>query len=224
MSGRRRILVVDDDATIREVLTQVLLEEGYAVTAAADGPAALEALATAAPDLLVLDLSLAGPLDGSAVVTASAHLPGPTAPVLVVSARSRAELAATACAIGAAGVLSKPFDLDEFLSAVARLLPADPAPRTAAPDGGVAGAEAGGAPTVGAPGRSLHRLRQDLDALRAALGRVHEEARALAAREAAGGLSPADRHRRRVLDGEREAVRHRLQQVTDEYEARRPAD
>ena len=60
------ILVVDDDAAIRRMLTRTLEREGYAVEAAADGGAALAAVERAVPDLVVLDVAMPG-LDGLAV-------------------------------------------------------------------------------------------------------------------------------------------------------------
>jgi two-component system, OmpR family, response regulator ResD len=55
-----QVLVVDDEPTVREVVQQYLEREGYRVQVAADGPAALAAMAADAPDLIVLDLMLPG--------------------------------------------------------------------------------------------------------------------------------------------------------------------
>jgi CheY-like chemotaxis protein len=220
--GRRRILVVDDDAAIRDVLTQAFLEEGYEVTTAADGVAALDALATAAPDLIVLDLWLAGPLPGPAVAAAYGQLPGPRAPVLIVSARPEADLAATARAIGAAGILSKPFDLDELLETIARLLPPPPIQATslAALDDhetATSPAKDHRAPAL-PPGRALQRLIGDIQALQTTLEQVRQETLVIAGLEAVGQLSPFDQQRQRILESEREALGRRLLQYTQEYE------
>jgi CheY-like chemotaxis protein len=58
-----RILVVDDEPTVREVVQHYLEREGYRVQAAENGPAALAAFSAGAPDLIVLDLMLPG-VDG----------------------------------------------------------------------------------------------------------------------------------------------------------------
>src|SRR5205085_228303 len=62
-SPARSVLVVDDESTIREVIRRYLERDGYAVREAADGHAALDALAEALPDLIVLDVMLPG-IDG----------------------------------------------------------------------------------------------------------------------------------------------------------------
>ena len=59
----KTVLVVDDEATIREVIRRYLEREGFVVREAADGYAALDAIAEALPDLIVLDLMLPG-VDG----------------------------------------------------------------------------------------------------------------------------------------------------------------
>ncbi|MEP7358031.1 MAG: response regulator, partial [Anaerolineales bacterium] len=61
--SNRSILVVDDESTIREVIRRYLERDGFSVREAADGYAALDALAEALPDLIVLDLMLPG-IDG----------------------------------------------------------------------------------------------------------------------------------------------------------------
>src|ERR1039458_3985942 len=58
--AKNRILVVDDDSTVREMLTRVLVGEGFLVWAAADGTAALEVAAAAKVDLVLLDLNMPG--------------------------------------------------------------------------------------------------------------------------------------------------------------------
>ena len=70
-SPLRRVLVVDDEPMVREVVTAYLERDGYRVTTAADGQAALEALETTHPDLVVLDgfqcMEGDGPVNGTAV-------------------------------------------------------------------------------------------------------------------------------------------------------------
>ena len=54
-------MVVEDEQTIRELLVEVLRDEGYATVAAADGPSALDLMAARVPDLVLMDVMLPGP-------------------------------------------------------------------------------------------------------------------------------------------------------------------
>jgi CheY-like chemotaxis protein len=116
--SRRRILVVDDDDTIRELLELALRDEGYEVGSAGDGGAALEMIERFRPHLILLDLRMAG-MDGATFAAAYRKRPGRRAPIAVVSAVREPALAAAE--IGAQGFLAKPFDLGDLLSLVARL-------------------------------------------------------------------------------------------------------
>jgi two-component system phosphate regulon response regulator PhoB len=120
MKTTGRVLVVDDDDSIREVVIEALSDEGYEVVGAADGQAAL-ALLTATRNkplsLILLDLRMAG-LDGGAFAESYRRLPEPRAPVLLFSAVQGAE--AYAAELGAVGTLTKPFELEELLALVER--------------------------------------------------------------------------------------------------------
>jgi CheY-like chemotaxis protein len=117
------VLVVEDDAATRALLRDVLEAAGYAVREAADGAAALRAARAARPALVLLDLYLPG-TDGWAFAAAYRRAPGPRAPIVVLTADADAE--AYAAALGAAGHLRKPFDLDALLAVVGRLVRAAP--------------------------------------------------------------------------------------------------
>ena len=110
----KRFLVVEDDADVRALLAEVLAGEGFAVRAAADGLAALEAAAAEPPDLVVTDLYMPR-LDGLAMID-RLWTGRPGLPVLVVSAGLRVR--------PPAGVpfLAKPFDVDRLLTTVGDLL------------------------------------------------------------------------------------------------------
>ncbi len=119
----RRIAVIDDDKAIRDLLAEVLADEGYEPLVFADGATALPALGDQPPDALILDLRLPPPLDGWALL---AHLRVDpalrTLPVLVCTGDQRAigEQAAVLDRSGCA-VLAKPFDLDDLLALLGRL-------------------------------------------------------------------------------------------------------
>ena len=114
---RISILIVDDEASIRRLLTAALEDEGYAVRIAADGESALAFTRDVLPDLVILDLGLPR-LTGEGYLR-QVRTEGLDLPVLVVSARL--DGAAVANAAGATAYLSKPFDLWALLDKVAEL-------------------------------------------------------------------------------------------------------
>lgn len=113
------ILVVDDDAAIRASISEILKMEGYPVITAPDGAAALRQIEEASPALMLLDMRMPG-LNGWDVASALQQR-GITVPILVMTAAQDARRWAEE--IGAGSYLAKPFDLDDLLAAVERLLP-----------------------------------------------------------------------------------------------------
>jgi CheY-like chemotaxis protein len=112
------ILIVDDDAAIRAAISEILESEGYRVSTAADGAAALRQIEETSPALVLLDMRMPG-MNGWDVA-AALHQRGSTVPILVMTAAQDARRWAEQ--VGAHGYLAKPFDLDDLLTAVARLL------------------------------------------------------------------------------------------------------
>ena len=112
------ILVVDDDAALRQVIADCLVDDGYHVLTASSGEEALQQVATTAPALVVLDVMMPG-LDGFETLT---HLQaqGYATPVVLMSAG--APLAREKAVAAAVPFLAKPFDLDALVQAVARCL------------------------------------------------------------------------------------------------------
>ena len=110
-----RVLVIDGDCAIREVLVDVLTDEGYQVVAVPDGVTAL-ALVAPAPKVILLDAPTPWN-DGSAFVRAYRNRPGGHAPIILMSTGTAAGASAAA---GADGVLEKPFDLAMLFDLVAR--------------------------------------------------------------------------------------------------------
>jgi DNA-binding response OmpR family regulator len=117
VSDREVVLVVDDDASIREIVGDALEYDGYRVVIAEDGAIGLAALAHVEPCMVLLDMRMPN-VDGWEFCRryrAGAH---PTAPIVVMTA---AENAQRWCAeIGGADCLEKPFDLDALYRVVAR--------------------------------------------------------------------------------------------------------
>jgi DNA-binding response OmpR family regulator len=129
----RPILVVDDDAKIVRLVRTYLEREGYAVVTAADGPAALDAIETHQPALVVLDLMLPE-LDGRAVIRAVRRDNEAAAtPIIILSARGSTIDRIAGLEDGADDYLPKPFSPAELVLRVKSLLrratPATPAAR-----------------------------------------------------------------------------------------------
>ncbi|HEY8740650.1 MAG TPA: response regulator transcription factor [Candidatus Dormibacteraeota bacterium] len=119
-----RVLVVDDDASIAASLRRALLYEGYAVTVASDGHAALLRAQSDRPDLVILDVMLPG-IDGIEVcrrIRAEDDVP-----VLMLTARDATADRVTGLDSGADDYLVKPFAYEELLARVRALLRRKPA-------------------------------------------------------------------------------------------------
>ena len=122
---RRRVLVVDDDPQVRDMLVLALDAEGFEVQAAEDGRRALELLAEWRPHLILLDLMMPE-LDGWAFRARQLAWEDASAiPVVVLSAGHN--LRARVDALRAAAILPKPFSLETLL-AVSRTLTASAGP------------------------------------------------------------------------------------------------
>src|ERR671919_1181124 len=119
MSGRARVLVVEDDTEIAEVLRRSLRMEGYDVRLAGDGEAALEASAVFEPDAVVLDLGLPR-LDG--VEVCRRLRAGGDVPILMLTARDALDSRVEGLDSGADDYIVKPFERDELLARLRALL------------------------------------------------------------------------------------------------------
>jgi two-component system response regulator PilR (NtrC family) len=115
-----RILVVDDELSIRDLLEITLRQEGYDVTLADGGEAAIRALDETAFDLVITDLRMRG-LDGLAVLRAVKERAPGTA-VVMVTAFASTDTAIEAMKLGAYDYLTKPFKLDELRMTMASAL------------------------------------------------------------------------------------------------------
>ena len=130
----RRVLVVDDEPAIRELLAMVCAYEGWAVRTAGAGEAALSEIGADPPDVVLLDRMLPD-LDGLTVLR-RIHASSPALPVIMVTARDSAEDRAALLAAGATGYVTKPFGVaaltDEVRRAFGQVAATTPVPsRTA---------------------------------------------------------------------------------------------
>jgi CheY-like chemotaxis protein len=114
--GTPRILVIDDEADIREALDAILSSMGYEVSTAESGGAAVERAEREPFDLAITDLRMPG-LSGVDTVAALRRIK-PGLAVIVVSGYISDESAQRCCEGGATQLMSKPFDIDELQHAV----------------------------------------------------------------------------------------------------------
>ena len=114
------ILVVDDEADIRDLVAGVLEDEGYTARTAADSDAALAAIADRRPSLVLLDVFLKGSrLDGLDLLDEIKRR-DPSQPVLVISGHGNLDTAVTAIRRGASDFIEKPFEAQRLLLLVTR--------------------------------------------------------------------------------------------------------
>src|SRR5215470_9232618 len=131
MSEHGRVLVVDDDETVRDVVRRYLELAGHEVTLAGDGELALSLVARAEPDLIVLDLMLPG-IDGLEVCRRIRQ--HSTVPVVMLTALGEEENRIAGLQLGADDYVTKPFSPRELalrVSSVLRRARAVPAPTAA---------------------------------------------------------------------------------------------
>lgn len=131
-----KILIVDDEPTVRALLRDVLEIEGYEIAEANDGESALTAVAEEVPDLLVLDVMMPG-MSGIDVLTELREQHSNSQlPIILLTAASDDDTTWRGWSSGASIYLQKPFDPSHLLDWVERLVSR---PAAAGPGGGAAG-------------------------------------------------------------------------------------
>src|SRR5262249_56088521 len=120
LDGARRVLVVDDEESIRELLTKTLALAEYEVHAVGDGRSALDLLRREPWDLLIADLRMPH-MDGLSLIREARLLHAALA-VIIVTGHSTESSAIQAVNLGVVGYLVKPFRIQQVLTAVARAL------------------------------------------------------------------------------------------------------
>ena len=119
-ANHAKLLVVDDDLSMREMLDVMLTSEGYAVYQAEDGLKAIEMLKENAFDLIISDIKM-GPVDGLAVLK-EAKKRCPSSLVIMISAFATTETAVEAMNEGAYDYIPKPFNVDEIKQTIRKAL------------------------------------------------------------------------------------------------------
>ena len=119
-TGRARVLVVDDEPSIRDLLAKTLALAEYEVDLAPDGKTALERLRIVPYDLVITDLRMPG-VDGLTVIREGRRL-RPDIPVIIITGYSTEASAIEAVNLGVSGYLTKPFRVPRVLAAAAKAL------------------------------------------------------------------------------------------------------
>ncbi len=119
-TGRARILVVDDEESIRELLSKTLALAEYEVDLAPDGDTAVDRMRAIPYDLLITDLRMPG-VDGLTVIREARRL-NADIPVIIVTGYSTEASAIEAINLGVQGYLTKPFRAPRVLAAAAKAL------------------------------------------------------------------------------------------------------
>ena len=119
---RQRVLVVDDEASIRELLAKTLALAEYEVDTASDATSALERLRDTGVEygLLIADLKMPG-MDGLSLIRQVKRL-SPNLPIIIITGFSTESAAIEAVNLGVAGYLTKPFRVPQVLAAAAKAL------------------------------------------------------------------------------------------------------
>jgi CheY-like chemotaxis protein len=119
----KKILVIDDDAVVRETIIQVLESEGYLVVSAEDGRRGLACYRNEAPDLVITDIIMPE-MEGLQALAQIRDL-NPAAKMIAISGGARignTDFLEIARLLGASDVISKPFDPDDFLIRIGKCL------------------------------------------------------------------------------------------------------
>ena len=125
--GAKKVLIIDDDQSVQDILALILEAEGYAVVSALDGIAAMQVARQEVPDVIVLDLGLPG-ADGFLILERmrnSARLA--RIPVIVLSASDAATNRKRALGCGAVAYLQKPTRKHDLVTAMRQALGGAPA-------------------------------------------------------------------------------------------------
>lgn len=119
---KAEILIVDDEADIRELIADILSDEGYTPRTLADGSEALEAVRARCPDLMILDIWLNGQRFDGLELLDILKRDYPLLPIIMISGHGTIETAVSSVKRGAADFIEKPFQTDRLLMTVERAL------------------------------------------------------------------------------------------------------
>jgi len=116
------ILIVDDEKDIRELVGDILREEGFAVRLAANSDECMAQINTDAPSLLILDIWLKDSRMDGIDILKSVRRDNPDIPVVIISGHGNIEIAVAAIKQGAYDFIEKPFNIDQLMVVVTRAM------------------------------------------------------------------------------------------------------
>jgi len=119
------VLIVDDEADIRDIISDLLADEGYSARTAHDADSAFAAIEVAPPDLIILDIWLQGSRMDGIEILKSVKRDNPGLPIVIISGHGNIEVAVAAVQQGAYDFIEKPFNMNQLLVVVARALEAN---------------------------------------------------------------------------------------------------
>lgn len=117
-----RILIAEDDADIRGIVTHALVEAGHDVSAVKDGESVVERLTWAPPDLLILDIMMPGQDGYSVLEEMRSQEVAKDTKVLILTAKNLEKDVERSYRLGASFHMTKPFDPDELIEATRKVL------------------------------------------------------------------------------------------------------
>lgn len=119
----KRVMTVDDSATVRQALSATLIEAGYEVFEAIDGSDALDKLNSSQVDMLVTDLNMPK-MDGIDLIRQVRQMAGNRfMPIIMLTSENQPELKQRGKAAGASGWVTKPFNKESLLAVVKMVCP-----------------------------------------------------------------------------------------------------
>ena len=118
------ILIVDDEADIRDIISDLLRDEGYSARTAHDADSAFAAIEAVAPDLIILDIWLQGSRMDGIEILKSVKRDNPGIPIVIISGHGNIEVAVAAVQQGAYDFIEKPFNMNQLMVVVVRALEA----------------------------------------------------------------------------------------------------
>lgn len=116
------ILIVDDEKDIRELIAEILQDEGYATRMAANSDACMEAINAEAPALMVLDIWLKDSRMDGIDILKTVKRDNPDIPIIIISGHGNIEIAVAAIKQGAYDFIEKPFNIDQLMVVISRAM------------------------------------------------------------------------------------------------------
>ncbi len=116
------ILIVDDEKDIRELIGDILKDEGYAIRLAANSDDCMEAINTELPSLMILDIWLKDSRMDGIDILKTVKRDNPDVPVVIISGHGNIEIAVAAIKQGAYDFIEKPFNIDQLMVVVSRAM------------------------------------------------------------------------------------------------------